>query len=387
MRRPSAATGRGFRIGPASCAQAGRPASSGAAPRQARQVSVKFSLSCVPSSPRRVTARRRRFRRCAPARRCSTSSTKILPSPILSVLAVVCDGLDDLVGQRVGDHDLEPDLRHEVHGVFGAAIDLGVARLAPNPLISVTIMPRTPMAVSASRTSSSLNGLIAAMMSFTSFPFRCAARQPALGHRRQEGGQCGARTRKPGSDAATDSGHGCTIFAHIWPSCLNFRRTSDANRGHALTPHSLRSQAMVPPNRQERHRTRADSRHGSGTAGGRPLWRTGAMRRARGPRRQTAGRRKPAPPKAAARAERARRAAASGWSSGSSAGIWRRALGHRLARRRDRRRWSCRRRRLLLLRAAARRHRPDRRPRARLGHHARPRRRGLRLAGRDRSAA
>jgi hypothetical protein len=34
-------------------------------------------------------------------------------------------------------------------------------------LTSVTINPRTPMAVSASRTSSSLNGLIAAMMYFT----------------------------------------------------------------------------------------------------------------------------------------------------------------------------------------------------------------------------
>ena len=36
----------------------------------------------------------------------------------------------------------------------------------------VTIMPRTPASVSASRTSSSLNGLIVAMMSFTSCPLK-----------------------------------------------------------------------------------------------------------------------------------------------------------------------------------------------------------------------
>jgi hypothetical protein len=37
-------------------------------------------------------------------------------------------------------------------------------------LISDTIIPRTPIPVSASRTSSSLNGLIVAMMSFTCGP-------------------------------------------------------------------------------------------------------------------------------------------------------------------------------------------------------------------------
>ena len=54
----------------------------------------------------------------------------------------------------------------------------------PNPLISVTIMPRTPASVSASRTSSSLNGLIVAMMSFTDFPFRISGREPRLWHRK-----------------------------------------------------------------------------------------------------------------------------------------------------------------------------------------------------------
>src|SRR5579863_400508 len=41
------------------------------------------------------------------------------------------DGLDDLVDLVGRTSDLELDLRQEAHGVFGAAIDLGVALLPP----------------------------------------------------------------------------------------------------------------------------------------------------------------------------------------------------------------------------------------------------------------
>ena len=44
------------------------------------------------------------------------------------------DRLDHAVGAVVGDHHLDLDLGQEVHGVFGAAIDLGVALLAAEAL-------------------------------------------------------------------------------------------------------------------------------------------------------------------------------------------------------------------------------------------------------------
>jgi hypothetical protein len=64
------------------------------------------------------------------------------------------------------DGDLKLCLGQEVHGVFAAAVDLGVAFLTAEPLTSVTVMPSMPTAPSASLTSSNLNGLMIAMMSF-----------------------------------------------------------------------------------------------------------------------------------------------------------------------------------------------------------------------------
>ena len=60
----------------------------------------------------------------------SRPNTKILPSPIWPVFAAARDRLDDLVDLigRAGDFEL--DLRQEAHGIFGAAIDFGVALLA-----------------------------------------------------------------------------------------------------------------------------------------------------------------------------------------------------------------------------------------------------------------
>src|SRR4029453_2017620 len=41
------------------------------------------------------------------------------------------DGIDDLVGLLARNSDFDLDLRQEVHGVFGAAIDFSVALLTP----------------------------------------------------------------------------------------------------------------------------------------------------------------------------------------------------------------------------------------------------------------
>ena len=65
---------------------------------------------------------------------CSTVETKILPSPILSVLAAAMmaaiGGIDLIVGQD----DLDLHLGQEVDDVFGAAIKLGMALLAAKAL-------------------------------------------------------------------------------------------------------------------------------------------------------------------------------------------------------------------------------------------------------------
>ena len=60
---------------------------------------------------------------------CSSPSTKIFPSPIWPVLAAGGDGVDRLVDHVARDGDLDFDLGQEAHGIFSAAINLGVAFL------------------------------------------------------------------------------------------------------------------------------------------------------------------------------------------------------------------------------------------------------------------
>jgi hypothetical protein len=60
--------------------------------------------------------------------------TKILPSPILPVLAALQDRLDAAVDVGVLDDDLDLHLGQEVDHVLGAAVQLGVALLAAETL-------------------------------------------------------------------------------------------------------------------------------------------------------------------------------------------------------------------------------------------------------------
>ena len=76
-----------------------------------------------------------------------------------------------------GDRGLDLELGQEVDDVFGAAVQLGVAFCRPKPLTSVTVRPDTPTSPSASRTSSSLNGRMMAVISFMQPP-----RSERLGH-------------------------------------------------------------------------------------------------------------------------------------------------------------------------------------------------------------
>ena len=79
-------------------------------------------MASVPFSPVRM--------RCT----APTSVIQILPSPIFSVRAAADDGVGDGVDLRVVGEDLDLHLRHEVHGVLGAAVHLGVTGLAPEAL-------------------------------------------------------------------------------------------------------------------------------------------------------------------------------------------------------------------------------------------------------------
>lgn len=77
-----------------------------------------------------------------------------------------------LVDQIVGDRRFDLHFWQEIDHVLGAAIQLRVALLAAEAFTSVTVMPETPIADNASRASSSLNGLMIAVMSFM-YPSLC----------------------------------------------------------------------------------------------------------------------------------------------------------------------------------------------------------------------
>ena len=93
--------------------------------------------------------------------------TKILPSPIWPVLVAAPDRRDDGFDLLVADDDFDAQLRQETHDIFGAAIDFCMALL---PAIAFGLDDGHAVDVEAasrfSRTSSSLKGLMMAVMSF-----------------------------------------------------------------------------------------------------------------------------------------------------------------------------------------------------------------------------
>ena len=76
------------------------------------------------------------------------------------------DGFDDEVEGEAVAPASDLDLGQEIDHIFRAAVQLGMAFLASKPLTSVTVIPCTPMADKASRTSSSLKGLTMAVTIF-----------------------------------------------------------------------------------------------------------------------------------------------------------------------------------------------------------------------------
>src|SRR3989454_1871779 len=104
---------------------------------------------------------------------CSRSKTKILPSPIFPVLAAfsMASMTRSSKSSLIAASILTLGRKSTTYSAPRYSSVWPFCR--PKPLTSVTVIPCTPMADSASRTSSSLNGL---MMAVTSFIFQVSSR-------------------------------------------------------------------------------------------------------------------------------------------------------------------------------------------------------------------
>ena len=123
--------------------------------------------------------------------------TQILPSPILPVRGRRLTASIDEIDLPVVDDHLDLDLGDEVDLVLGAAVRLGVAALAAEAADLADGHPVTPIALRASFTSSSLNGLTIAVMSFM---FRClpaASSGRTRGRRGRPSRACRGRRSRP----------------------------------------------------------------------------------------------------------------------------------------------------------------------------------------------
>jgi len=88
----------------------------------------------------------------------------------LASLSGTLDGLERLVGLGVRNRNFDHGFGQELHGVIGAAVEFRMALLPAATLDVETVIPSMPRSVSAARTSSSLNGLMIAVISFTRAP-------------------------------------------------------------------------------------------------------------------------------------------------------------------------------------------------------------------------
>src|SRR5574337_831452 len=106
---------------------------------------------------------------------CSRSNTKILPSPILPVLA-------DFSMASMAWSSRSVRMAASIFTLGRKSTTYSAPRYnsvwpfcRPKPLTSVTVIPCTPMAESVSRTSSSLKGLMIAVINFMTLSFRAGA--------------------------------------------------------------------------------------------------------------------------------------------------------------------------------------------------------------------
>ena len=103
---------------------------------------------------------------------CSTGRTKILPSPILPVWACRRIVSTTELALLVVDDDVEPELGYELHDVFGAPIDVGVAALPSKALDLGHHQPLHARARQRHPDFLELVRLITAMISFIPLPTR-----------------------------------------------------------------------------------------------------------------------------------------------------------------------------------------------------------------------
>jgi hypothetical protein len=76
------------------------------------------------------------------------------------------DRIDDPIDEIGGNHDFNLDLWKKAHRIFGAAMNLGMPFLVAESHDLVTFKPETPTLITASSTSSSLNGWMMATTRF-----------------------------------------------------------------------------------------------------------------------------------------------------------------------------------------------------------------------------
>ena len=140
--------------------------------------------------------RRCRARPCGCGARTATSVIQIFPSPIFSVRAAAARASATASAEPIVDQDLDLHLGDEVDRVLSAPVHLGVTRLASEALHLAHGHAVHAGPLSASFTSSSLKGLMTAVMSFNPFPpisaptgLRCRCCRRSL-HARPGRGRC-----------------------------------------------------------------------------------------------------------------------------------------------------------------------------------------------------
>ena len=104
----------------------------------------------------------------------STGTDQTFPSPIRPVCAALTTTPIRSSASSSSTEDLDADLRHQVDLVLRAAVHLSVTPLPTVPARFGDGQAVTPNACNAALTSSSLNGLMTAVMSFI---VRCPFRQ------------------------------------------------------------------------------------------------------------------------------------------------------------------------------------------------------------------
>src|SRR5262245_24309282 len=146
---------------------------------------------------------------------CSTAVTKILPSPILPVLAALTTAsMQRSTSLSLTTTSIFTFGRKST--TYSAPRYSSVCPFCrPKPLTSVTVNPDTPTSASASRTSSSLNGLMIAVICFMASSGVGDARRSHLSTEPRRDGVAPVASERPVGDANTDRRLPPLVLIHL----------------------------------------------------------------------------------------------------------------------------------------------------------------------------